>query len=57
VFIALGMQHAMRMRHIFISILSGSSNILPLSHKRHDFWEKKLLKIKCVFWFSQQLSS
>ena len=25
-----------------------------LSHIRHDFW-KKLLSIKCVFWFSLQL--
>ena len=41
------------------AILSASSLAPPyfsvLSHKRHDFWKRKLLNIKCVFWFSLQL--
>jgi len=41
VFVALGMQHAMRMRHIVISDLPGSQNVSTLSHKRHEFREKK----------------
>jgi len=28
-----------------------------LSHKHYNFWKKELLNIKCVFWFSLQLSS
>ena len=38
------------------SVASPALKYFPkLSHKRHDFRKKKLLKIKCVFWFSQQL--
>jgi hypothetical protein len=35
--VALVIQHAMRMRHIVICSLSGSTTFSTLSHKRHDF--------------------
>jgi hypothetical protein len=37
VFVALGIQHATRMPHIFIRCLPGSTIFLTLSHTRHDF--------------------
>ena len=39
--VALVIQHAMRMRHIAICGLPGSTAFSALSHKRHDFREKK----------------
>ena len=56
VFIALGIQHAMRMRHIVICSLRVSTIFYTLPHKRHDCRKKKLLNTKCVFWFSLLLS-
>jgi hypothetical protein len=54
--VALVIQHAKRMRHIILSSVARIA--LPyfstLSHKRYDF-RKKLLNIKCVFWFYLQL--
>ena len=39
--IALGIQREMRMRHVVICDLSGSTIFFPtLSHKRHDFRKK-----------------
>jgi hypothetical protein len=59
VFVALVMQHAKRMRCIILS--SVACLVLPyfstLSYKRQDFREKKLLNVKCVFWFPVQLLS
>jgi len=40
VFVALGIQHAMRIRCIIICGLSGCTIFSTLSHKRHDFREK-----------------
>jgi hypothetical protein len=43
--------------YVVICDLSGSTKLLTLFHKGHDFRKKKLLNIKCVFWFSVQLLS
>ena len=45
---ALGIQHAMRMRHVVTLGLPDSTVFVILSHNRYDF-RKKLLDIKCVF--------
>ena len=52
VFVALVIQHAMRMRRIVISGLSGSTVFSTLSHKRHDFQEKCIEHKMCVLVFS-----
>jgi len=41
VFVAIGIQHAIFVRHIFICGLSGSKYFSTLSHKRHEFRKKK----------------
>ena len=50
--VALVIQHAVRMRRIIL--LSVACLALPhfptLSHTGHEFREKKILKIKCLFW-------
>jgi len=51
VFVALGIQHANRIRHIILSSVACPTvqNFSTLSHKQHDFRGKKLLNVKCVF--------
>ena len=51
VFVALGIQHAVRMRRTILSyvVCPDLHNFSTLSHKRHDFQGgKKVLHIKCV---------
>jgi len=59
VFVALGIQHAKRMRCIMLSSVACPSltYFSTSSHKRKNFRESKLLSTKCVFWFSLQLLS
>jgi len=54
-FVALGVQHAMRMRYIILSSAAcpALQNFSTLSHKRYDLL-RKILNLKCVFWFSLQ---
>ena len=52
VFVALGIQPAMRMRYTVIGGLSACAVFFQLSHKRHDFRKKGLLNKKCVLIFS-----
>ena len=48
VFVALFIQHAMRMRHIVVCDLPGSTIFFYIISLRHDFRrKKKLLKINC----------
>ena len=58
VFVAVSIQHAMRILHIVICGQYGYTvrYFSTLSHKRHDF-RKILLNIRYVFWFSVQLLS
>jgi hypothetical protein len=51
VFAALGFQHVVLMRHIFMCGLSGSTVFFffTLSHKRHDFQKKKVIEHKMCF--------
>jgi hypothetical protein len=57
VFVALAIQHAMRMCHIVICGLPGSIIFFHLNHKRHDFRKKKSRNTEYAFWFSLQLLS
>jgi hypothetical protein len=43
--LALGIQNAVRMRHIVICDVSGCTVAFHISHKRHDFRKKKTKNI------------
>jgi len=57
VFVTLGIQHATRVRHIFIYCLSASKIFLHVFSQTVRFSGKKLLNLKCVFRFSLLLLS
>jgi hypothetical protein len=52
-FVASGIQHAMRICRVVICGLPGSKILFPRSHKRHDFRGKKVIEHKmCVLIYS-----
>ena len=58
VFLALGTQHAMRMRHIVICGLPRTTKFFHItSYMARFLKEKMLLTIESLFWFSLQLLS
>ena len=55
VFVALGVQHAMRMRHNVICGLSRSTNFFTLSYKRQDLRKQGTEYKMCALIFSTTL--
>ena len=47
-FVALGIQHAMRMRHIVICGLAGTTKFFHIPPKRHDFRKDFIEHKRCV---------
>ena len=56
-FVALVIQHAMRMRHIIICGLTAAQYFSILSHKLHDIRNKQIFNTRRVLRFSLQLLS
>ena len=58
VFVALGIQYVMRMRHIVIVVCTALKYFSTLSHKWHDFRKKKnaIERKTCVLIFSTNFS-
>ena len=54
-FVALSVQRAMRMRHIVVCDLSGSTIFFPHNLVNGRVLEKKFLNIEFVVWFSLQV--
>jgi hypothetical protein len=50
-FVAVGIQHATRLRHIFVCALPGCAYLTTLRHKRHDFIKKAIVRKMCVLVF------
>jgi len=55
--VALGIHHAVRMRHIFICGLPGCTMLSPHYLINGTIFEEKVLNTKCVFRLSRQLLS
>jgi hypothetical protein len=53
VFVALGVQHAMHMRHTVTCGLPDSTKLSSLSHKQHDFSKNLTENKMCVLIFSK----
>jgi len=57
-FVAVGIQHAMRMRLFYCNLWPVRVyNIFPHYPINGTIWWKELLNIRCVFWFSVPLLS
>jgi hypothetical protein len=54
VFVALGIQHAMRLRHILICGIPHPKTYFNIISYKARYWEKMLLKLKCMFGFPLQ---
>jgi len=54
VFVALGIQHAIRMRHIVVSDLPSFCNIIPHYLRSGTIFGKKSLDTQCEFLFPLQ---
>jgi hypothetical protein len=56
VFVALGIQHSMRLRYVVIYGLCGFTVFFYILHKQHDFRKKKMEYEVCVLIFCTTLT-
>ena len=57
VFVVLGTQHANCMRSIVLSVACPALQNFTTLYRERRYFQKTLLNLKCVFWFSLQILS